>query len=80
MNRPTAAQHARIQADHARRYAETQSLRREFRADAREPVKHLRVVPAAPMPKSEVSQTRVSVYFLIAAAFIFAARYAGVFQ
>jgi hypothetical protein len=67
-----------LAADHTARYAETQSLRSEHASHRAEPVRHLRVVADEPVVQAEVSQTRVSVYFLIAAILVFAARYMGV--
>jgi hypothetical protein len=53
-------------------------LRSEHAAHRAEPVRHLRVMADEPVVQAEVSQTRVSFYFLIAAILVFAARYMGV--
>jgi hypothetical protein len=73
MTRPTPAQQSWAQADHVRRYAETQATRFDLRT--RQPI--FTCAPERVQPA--VSETRVNVYFLIVAAFIFAARYMGVF-
>jgi hypothetical protein len=61
-------------------YNETRypSLSSEHASHRAEPVRHLRVVADEPVAQAEVSQTRVSFYFLIAAILVFAARYMGV--
>jgi hypothetical protein len=70
---PTQAEHAAMQRLNTAYYATQQASRFDLRA--RTPI--FTCAPERVQPA--VSETRVNVYFLIAAALIFAARYVGVF-
>jgi hypothetical protein len=71
---PTQAEHAAMQRLNTAYYATQQASRFDLRQ--RTPI-FTCAAPARVQPA--VSETRVNVYFLIAAALIFAARYVGVF-